>query len=142
MPNSKQIALARVLLTKAGRMDLKEAIVSGFTNGRTEHISSMHPAEFTAFIRHLQSNLPNADAADNMRRKIISLAHEMGWYKTDTTGKLLFKNGKPIIDVPRIDGWCKTYGYLKKSLNSYEYAELPKLVSQFTKVYDDYLHKI
>jgi len=142
MPNAAQISLARTLLSKTGNSSHKDDIIRGFTGQRTQSISAMTDAEFSALIAHLRTLDPNAAAADKMRKKIISLAHEMGWHKKDGTGKLLLnKNRKPIADMPRIDGWCKTYGHLKKSLDNYTYKELPTLVTQFTNVYDQYLKK-
>ncbi len=90
-------------------------------------------------ITHIANAMPTVskktdkERASNMRKKIIALAHQMGWssYHPDS--------GKKIADMPRINAWCSKYGYLHKELNSYTLAELPKLVTQFDNLYKSFL---
>ncbi|MBA9078961.1 hypothetical protein [Rufibacter quisquiliarum] len=63
-----------------------------------------------------------------MRKKIISMAHKMRWQIDGTK-----------VDIARIDAWCRKYGAPAKGFNDYTYNELPKLVTQFGKVYKSYL---
>ena len=65
-----------------------------------------------------------------MRKKLIHLAKEMGYTK----------DGK--ADMDKINAWCLHYGYGKKELNKYAYNELPKLLSQFEKVYEYYIKNL
>lgn len=63
------------------------------------------------------------DKANRMRRKCISICHEMGW-------KL--ENGK--IDMRRVDEFCEKRGHGHKKLNFYSEKELPMLITQFEKL--------
>ncbi|RTL47238.1 MAG: hypothetical protein EKK39_14815 [Sphingobacteriales bacterium] len=109
--------------------ETKEIITLGFTQQRTTHISEMTKTEAAALIQHLKDIDPEEQRANKMRRKIISMAHEMHWHN---------KYGK--ADIQRIDNWCKAYGYKHKSLNNYTYKELPALVTQFEQVYLSFLN--
>lgn len=142
MPTTAQISLARTLLTKTGNSKQKEDIVEGFTNGRTKHISEMYPAEFSALVLHLQALAPKTKkdiSAEKMRRRIISMAHEMGWHAVKDGRYILNADGKPKADMKRIDAWCVKYGHGAKKLNKYTYDELPTLVTQFEKAHSSYL---
>jgi len=86
--------------------------------------------EATDMIKHLKELDPENAKADKMRKKILSMAHEMNWRV----------NGK--VNMKAIDTWCRNYSYLKKSLDRYTYKELPKLVSQFESVYHHFLKSI
>lgn len=99
----------------------KALIISGFTNHRATSSKDMFVEEATAMIKHLKELDPDEQAAEKMRKKIISLAHEMGWQVA----------GSQKADMKRIDGWCKKFGYKHKNLNNYTYKELPALVTQF-----------
>jgi hypothetical protein len=84
---------------------------------------------------HYLENINTADdPADRMRKKIISLAREMGWELRTTAGK--------AADMDRIKNWVMKYGYLKKPLNDYTINELPRLVTQFEHVYRDFLNRL
>lgn len=104
----------------------------GFTSGRSGSSKDLTSDEANALIRHLKQLDPEEVAAEKMRRKIISMAHEMGWRLPGTTR----------ADMQRIDSWCVKYGYLHKKLNQYLPAELPALVTQFEAVYKSFLKGI
>jgi len=70
------------------------------------------------------------DAANQMRRKIISCCRECGWTK----------NGK--ADMDRINAWVLKYGYLGKPLMEYNSLELPKLVTQAENMKDSFIKGI
>jgi hypothetical protein len=120
------------LLTKRGLLEQKGIIVYGFTNGRSESCKDLSFEEAAEMIDYLKSQDKTGPGANKMRRKIISLAHEMHWHL----------NGTQAIDMPRLNGWCQKYGYLHKKLNDYTYKELPKLLTQFQLLYKDYLTNI
>lgn len=133
------------LLHQKGLMAAKPHLVSSFTRGRTESSAKMHQYEAIDLVRYLQcqptptatpkSPTP-AQQANRMRRKLIALAHSMGWHTTHP------QSGDTIADMPRIDAWCTKYGYLHKPLNAYTLTELPKLLSQFDKLYKSFLKAI
>lgn len=116
-------------LNQLGLMDDKRDIIMEFTAGRTDSARALSNQELRELCEGL--NVGRAiPPGDKQRKAIISMAHEMNWRKA----------GK--ADMPRINGWCNTYGYLKKDLNSYTVAELPKLVTQFKKAYKDHLNAL
>ena len=117
--------------------DMKAEMVYGFSGGRATSSKDLFADEATAMIKHLKSLHPQERAGDVMRKKIISLAHEMGWHLTPTLYK--GEGVKRKADMKRINDWCRKFGYLHKSLDNYTYQELPALVSQFEKVYKSYL---
>lgn len=101
--------------------DQKRDMIGGFAGGRTRSSRQLTKEEATQLVRHLKSLDPDEVKAERMRRKIISMAHEMHWQKPRSND----------IDMTRVDGWCRNYGFGKKPLNAYTIQELPKLVAQF-----------
>jgi hypothetical protein len=128
----KQLKGVHTLFSKAGIKEKKDKgdVIISFTGGRTNSSRLMSFNEAEALIGHLKSMDPQTTGADKMRKKIISLAHEMNW-------KL--ESGK--IDMKHINDWCKKFGYLHKVLDEYSYDELPQLVTQFESVYKDFIKK-
>lgn len=123
----KQIKYLFVLLNKAGLADRREDLCLGASNGRTTHASELTASESAALIKYAVGLSGENNASDRMRKKILSMAHEMGW---ETAHK---------VDMERINGWCSKFGYLHKPLDQYSYQELPKLVSQFEGAYIHFL---
>lgn len=125
-----QIKLLKTLQRQLAIPDevYRELLYSG-TNGRTTRTNELQLAEAAALITAFQAEThKEKDPADVMRKKIISMAHRLGWKQA----------GTERVDMARINNWCQASGYLHKPLNSYSYAELPKLVSQFTQMYLSY----
>jgi len=111
------------LLNDTGLMKYKQELVSSFTHARTQHSSHMSRDECERLIDHL-ANQPHDDGnevqKDIMRKKILHMAHELGWEKQDGT-----------IDWHKLNHWLLQYGHKHKRLNDYSYNELVRLVSQF-----------
>ena len=118
------------LLNKTGLMAQKENLVLGFSGGRTATTKDLYNDEINDLIRYLKTQDKDEAGAEKMRRKIIAMAHRLGWEH---------ENGK--VDMQRLDAWCVNKGYLKKKLNQYLYNELPKLVWQFKETYGFYIKK-
>lgn len=129
------------LLNDAGIVgDDKRALVLAFTETRTGSSRELLMGEAQQLIRHLEERLGLAataptpeqeEASDKMRRKILSLAHEMRWE---------LPGGK--VDMDRVNGWCQARGFGKKALNAYTHDELTKLVSQFKIMYKSHLEAL
>ncbi len=99
----------------------KEELVFSFTNERTIKSSRMEMQEMHALCNHLQGMVYEMDdRADKMRKKILSICHEMKW--KDAAGK---------VNWDMLNDWLNMYGYLHKGLDEYTEKELPKLVTQF-----------
>lgn len=119
------------LLTEAGLQGRRHAYSYDYSNGRTESSKELTWLEIDRIIRDLEHDFKQFDQANTMRRKIISMAHEMDWE---------FPGHK--ADMARISAWCEKFGYLHKPLNKYSYKELPRLVTQFESVYNTFLEAI
>ena len=119
--NKPQLIALNTLISKLRiTKDDKQMMVSGFSNGRCTSSKDLYMDEAALMISHLKSMDPDEATAEKMRRKIISMAHEMHW-----------ETSPGRADMKAIDTWCRKFGYLKKSLDNYHYRELPKLVTQF-----------
>ena len=143
-----QIIIIQSIINKNPNLKAaKEDIVSEVSKGRTTSVAALLFAEADSLIKGLQKEtsfkkeVNKADPCHKMRGKILSHAHELGWHKKDSNGNMIRDptTNKPKIDFDRVNEWCTKYGYLKKKLDKYTYAELPKMVGQFKKVYEDYL---
>ena len=92
----------------------KAGMVSQYTNGRTDRSSKMTIDECQLLINQLNHDAsPRNGESDKLRKKIISMCHEMGWE---------LEGGK--ADMNRINQFCIKTGYLHKGLNDYQYDEL------------------
>lgn len=110
--------------------DVKRMLVYDFTKGRETSSSKMTMEECQALINFLNSKKKQyADKSDNMRKKILSICHEMQWAV----------NGQ--IDWKRLNEFLNKSGYLHKPLNHYTLSELPKLVTQFENLLKSYYAK-
>ena len=125
---------------KIGKED-KKVMVLGFSGGRSESSKDLMSNEAADMIKHLKSLDPLEKSADKMRKKIIAMAHEMGWSSLTPNPSPNGEGRKTAkVDMKRIDDWCKKQ-FGKKQLNNYTYKELTTLVAVFEKVYKDYLNK-
>jgi hypothetical protein len=101
--------------------DHKKDLVEQVSQGRVSSSADLTIAECHRLIVHLQKIADESDQGlVRMRRKIMSICHEIGW--TTAEGK---------VDYRRLNGWLLKYGYLHKNLNTYTAKELPQLVTQF-----------
>lgn len=129
--NSSHNKQLHLLLNQLKLNEQKKSLVFSFTNGRTESSRAMHHEESLQLIAWLRSQSKDTDSNNRQRRLIIHYAHQMGWELED---------GK--ADMERINAWCIKFGMFKKPLNDHDASELPKLVTQFEKVYLSFLKGI
>lgn len=127
----------------------KAEMIGGATNGRTESSKELYTHEAAELIQQLQAMATPSPskggeqartwqpkAGEQQRRKIIAIAHNMGWYLPPSGGL------RGAVDMNRINQWCIKFGFGHKKLNDYTAAELPKLVSIFESVYKQFLKGI
>ena len=141
----QQNKMLHALLAHANLTDQKANLVMSFTSGRTDKSSEMNAIEAKEMIAYLRQQIPDIKSnpleakADKMRKKILSMARELGW-------TVLMTNDEGIkqlkADMLRINAWCAKYGYLHKPLNNYTFEELPKLISQFGKLHEQFLNEL
>ena len=129
MADTNYIKAIYATLARCGLKSQKEALVLGVTDGRTGSVSDMYDREAIALLRSLNgqqdSYVPGTKL--KMKRKVLALAHEMGWEKD---------GGK--VDMKRVDGYCQTRGHARKPFNDYTVKELPKLIQQFQRMVNNY----
>lgn len=114
-----QMKVFHLLLSRTGMTANKISMISGITEGRTISSRDLSKEEAALLIEHLRTLDKNSKESEKMRRKIISMAHEMNWRE------------KGKVNMAHVNEWCEKYGYLHKPLNKYTYNELPALVTQF-----------
>jgi hypothetical protein len=132
-----QIKAIHALLNRAGLMDDKKDLVRMYSGGNTESVKNMMYHEARELLSHLNSFVPPPELTkeqrdgDRMRKRLISMAHELRWHK----------QGSLKIDINRIDRWCIKYGYLHKRFQEYSNKELPGLITQFENMYVQHLSR-
>lgn len=111
----------------------RHAFVLDFTKGRVKSLKELTVREARTMISSIANNdtSVNDNSLQAMRNKLFGMAHEMRW-----------QTAEKKIDIERVDAWCVTYGYGHKKLKDYTYNELPKLITQFRAVYEDYLKNL
>lgn len=150
------------LLTQAGMSgeEEKSALVLYFTANRSTSRKDLEPHQAQALIEHLAKAVgvpgytlprhappaaqptpaapcrgrsttpkatPDAEAANRMRRKLFAIGRAIGWLTGESRDELAMNRAK-------LDRFLTERSYLKKPLNQYASAELPKLVSQFEQI--------
>ncbi|WP_121812770.1 hypothetical protein [Mucilaginibacter kameinonensis] len=127
-----QIKKARTLLAKAGLTEEnKKDLVFSFSDGQTDSLTAMGYEDTQLLFAHLEQLVGQPPSeADKMKRKIISLAHEMHWEKPGTTK----------VDMKRVNDWCESM--FSAPLDGLFYLDLVKAVSAFNQVYTKYLKGI
>ena len=73
---------------------------------------------------------PDKEACNKIRRRIIAICHNMGWYRYEN-GIMVLKDGQKQIDYDRIDRFCVERTAAKKRMNKMDKAELQKTAAQF-----------
>ena len=130
------------MLTKTKLQGRRHAICWEYSNGRTESSKELSNTEMLTIIHDLEKGFKELDRCDVMRKKIISMAHEMGWRVKSQDVRSKSQDIKPKIDIQRVDNWCVKYGAYHKGLNAHNYTELVHLLSQFEQFYQSFLHKL
>lgn len=130
---SKQNAMIGYQISRLGLDDeTKEELIYMYTDGRSTRIRDLRFEEAKTVIQALTTGRAYVvTPAQKMRRKILSMAHEINWE---------LPNGQ--IDMERVNNWCVSYGYLNKPLDEYTEAELPTLITAFQHMYLKHLKGI
>lgn len=122
------------LFTKTGKQGYRHTYAWEHSDGRTESTRDLTEQETDKIIKKLEAEFKEFDVANKMRRKLISMAREMGW---EIAGKYAWE--KPKADMDRVNAWCEKYGQFHKPLSKHTLQELPLLVTQFEQVYKSFL---
>lgn len=120
------------LFTLLGKLRLGEderhELAFAFSDGRTSSTRELRAYECNNLIHHLEKMLkahPEEVKHYNMRRKVFSLAHQLGWE---------LPNGK--VDMVRLNGFCLKRTACKKPLLAMTVKELVAVVTQLENIND------
>ncbi|MEH0154655.1 hypothetical protein V6R21_18930 [Limibacter armeniacum] len=130
--NQRQRKYFYVLLKKLGLQEQKGLLVLQYTEGRTDSTAAMSQQEVSRMLDDLgrqAGKLPVTGeqvSVKRMRSKILHLAGESGFAPEGQINWDLF------------NGFMERRSYLQKPLGKYAYKELPRLVSQFEQMADNF----
>lgn len=123
--------------------DNKALLVSTYTDGRTESSTELLQTEASALINFLDAQVKESNQTERcnkMRKKILSICHQMGWYKR-VAGVLVMRQGRRELDYDAINKFCTERGPYKQDLNQHTYKQLVVLVGVFENVLKSELNK-
>ena len=129
-----QLICIKVLVKKLNIQDV-DALILGYSNMRTAHVSELNIAEGIEVIKHLKSLDPDEAATDKMRKKIYGIGYGYHGLSKNAT------KGEKLESRKRTEAWVLQYGGKKKKLDSYTVKELATLVSVYEKVNVELLQK-
>jgi hypothetical protein len=115
---------------------LKESFIASFTGdyhrSSTRQLTYFEAEEIIYFLktgnRSTWAHYAIFDKHNKQHLYLLSLAHQKGW--TQYSDKL----HKMVADLESLGSWLRKYGYLHKPLKQYTAGELPKLITQFSKI--------
>jgi len=121
------------LLTELGIVEERAAIISGFTNGRTDSSRDLSDLDAALLIKQIEKQYGvdrERDNCEKLRKRLIGMSYGCG------------KDAKFVIDWAEKHGVKDKHGNLNKRLfNYYNTAELLTLIGVFTKVCKHYKEK-
>lgn len=122
-------AMLKLLNKQAYKIDY----IVDVTNGRSQSSKDLTDQEYSSLMNILKKEaepiqVKYNEAGNRMRKKILSICHELGMHLQGTTK----------IDMQAVNKLCRDRGMFKKDLNKHSNAELPKLVTQFEAILNSY----
>ena len=121
------------LLTELGIVEERAAIISGFTDGRTDSSRDLSDLDAALLIKQIEKQYGvdrERDNCEKLRKRLIGMSYGCG------------KDAKFVIDWAENHGVKDKHGNLNKRLfNYYNTAELLTLIGVFTKVCKHYKEK-
>lgn len=121
------------LLTELGIVEERAAIISGFTNGRTDSSRDLSDLDAALLIKQIEKQYGvdrERDNCEKLRKRLIGMSYGCG------------KDAKFVIDWAENHGVKDKHGNLNKRLfNYYNTAELLNLIAVFKKVQAHYKSK-
>jgi hypothetical protein len=120
-------------LTELGIVEERAAIISGFTNGRTDSSRDLSDLDAALLIKQIEKQYGvdrERDNCEKLRKRLIGMSYGCG------------KDAKFVIEWAENHGVKDKHGNLNKRLfNYYNTAELLTLIGVFTKVCKHYKEK-
>ena len=75
------------------------------------------------------------NACQSIRRRIIAIAHQLGWYERNMDGILIIAGGNKRLDYTHLDNWLLVHTKAKKELNKMDKKELHAAAVQINQYY-------
>ena len=120
-------------MTELGIVEERAAIISGFTNGRTDSSRDLSDLDAALLIKQIEKQYGvdrERDNCEKLRKRLIGMSYGCG------------KDAKFVIEWAENHGVKDKHGNLNKRLfNYYNTAELLTLIGVFTKVCKHYKEK-
>lgn len=123
----KQYFFVVKILEREGLFFMAEDIAFEHSNGTTRNLRALNYKQTQSLIE----TFLQPSAKQKMKRKILSMAHEMRWE---------LPNGK--VNLEKLDMWCKKYTPSHVPFNEIDKKELPLVVSVFEKMYKSFLKQL
>ena len=120
---------------------VKEELVMSYTNDAAKvSLTDLTFEQASDLVKFLNEKVRtqtdnDKDACNSIRRRIIAIAHQMGWYVRDGDGQLILFFGKKKLDYFHLDNWLITHSKAKKALNDMNKSELVKAAVQINQYY-------
>ena len=126
-PDGELVDAIVAFMRRTHTMPKKEELVRDYSRTGAERVSQMTERDALALLASLREL---DDKMERMRRKVIAIAHQIGWKNPDGSGK---------ADYKRIDSWMTTYrGCLMNRMN---YEQLYQAVTQFEQMFRNEIKK-
>ena len=128
---TSQIRLFYAMLTNSGLLELKEDIVSSFTNGRTVHVTELSDVELQKLCSTMRERgFPTTQKETQeyrLRRKIYALCFDIG---------IIYGQSPEDwqMNYAKVDAFCISRGTVKKGLREQGAGELKKTLRQFSAI--------
>lgn len=133
MPTKEKIIEFHTLLNRTPAPISKVEMVEAVSHGRASSTKDLTDAEIQHLIDTLRE-VKRDGKANRQRRRLIAMAHQLGWYMTDAKGDYVLRNGKPQLDYKHLDQWCIKHGSFGKKMNEHSTEELPVLIRNLERV--------
>ncbi len=119
----KQLSKLHVVLAQSGMTECKKELVYQVSNRRTTSSKELTNNEVTNLIDYLEDIM----GTDKLRRKVFSLAYEVGIIYGDTPDD-------KKMNAAKLNRFLLDRGTVKKELKSMNKVELTKVVGQFSSM--------
>lgn len=123
----KQKTFVHRIIEREGLTFVSDNLALEFSGNRTNVLAELNHKETQALI----NNFIKPSSTQKMKRKILSMAHEIRWVTPE---------GK--IDINKLNNWCKKYTPSHCDFNAISAKDLPIVVSIYEKMYKNVLKQL
>lgn len=125
----------RLKLTEEEKKDIVVSYTKDPQRTSFTHLTFEQARDLLEKLKNEVDKLNGGDECNRIRRRIIAIAHNMGWHLYDEHDRVILNGDKPVIDMDRINVYCLTHTAAKKVLNDMTKEELQATAVQFNQYY-------